>query len=111
MFCDIIVIGDKMFINECRLFDFNEAVIIGQDIVTEYMGKPLILKQVQLYEGPVTMQLLPYGGIQSVFDGHLIVHTKSGFIHPSAIIYDGIIYSESNFTSRFSDLVNQVLPC
>lgn len=100
-----------MFINECRLFDFNEAVTMGQDIVTEYLGKTLILKQVEPYHGPVTMQLLPYGGVQSVFGGHLIIYTKSGFIHPNSIVYDGTIYSESEFTSRYSDLVNQVLPC
>lgn len=103
--------GDFMIIYENRLFDFNNEIEMGTDIHTEYLGKKLILVNVSKYDGPVTMQFLPYGGIQSVYHNQLIINTKSGFIVPQKIIYDGVTYSNYEFTSKFDDLVNQVLPC
>lgn len=93
------------------LFDFNSEVEMGKDIVTEYLGKKLVLVNVQPYEGPVTLQYLPYGGIQSVFHGKLIINTRSGFITPTSIIYQDKVYSNEEFTQQYTGLVNQVLPC
>ncbi|MDE6013390.1 MAG: hypothetical protein K2G50_00440, partial [Anaeroplasmataceae bacterium] len=59
----------------------------------------------------IIAMLLPYGGIQSVYHNQLIINTKSGFIVPQKIIYDGVSYTNYEFTSKFDDLVNQVLPC
>lgn len=101
----------KMYRTEYRLFDFNEEVTIGQDIITEYLGKMLILKRVRKYNGPITMQSLPYGGIQSTYHGYLIIYTKSGFIHPTYVVYDDQNYTETEFVELFPDLVNEVLPC
>ncbi len=100
-----------MILESNTLFDFSNEVVPGMDIYTEYLGESLVLKQVQIYEGPVTLQYLPYGGIQSVFNGKLIINTKSGFIIPTFIVYQNKEYSNEEFTTKYTDLVNQVLPC
>ncbi len=91
-------------------FDFNQEVEIGSDIHTTYLGYPLILKNVYLYKGPITMQYLPYGGIQSVYQNHLILTSKSGFIATDKVIYKGKELSTKEFIDQFPDLVNEVLP-
>jgi hypothetical protein len=93
------------------MFDFNfDTFNIGDDIITSLYGKKLILKNIQLYDGPITLQFLPYGGIQSVFDYNLIINTRQGFIIPSLIIYDDIEYKIRDFISKYTNLVNLVLP-
>lgn len=93
-----------------KLFDFNENVIENQDIHTTLYGKSLILKEVSFYSGPITLQYLPYGGIQSVFNYNLIVNTKSGFIIPKYVIYNGVLYQTKDFLDKFQNIVNLILP-
>ena len=93
-----------------ELFDFNNEPTIGMDILTTYNGKTLILKNIYKYEGPITMQYLPYGGIQSVFDYQLIINTKIGFIASRELIYDDDYYNSKDFIIKNSDLVNKILP-
>ena len=90
--------------------DFNEWIDFSKDIETTLYGKPLILKGVHMYEGPITLQYIPYGGIQSVFYGNLIINVKNGYVCPNKIIYDNVEYTPKEFTSKFEDLVNQILP-
>ena len=94
-----------------KYFDFNEEVKMGSDILTKYDGKDLVLRCVEPYVGPVTMQYIPYGGIQSVYNYNLIITTKSGFIAPKSIIYNEKEYTVREFVSIFDDLVNVILPC
>ncbi len=94
-----------------KYFDFNDEVVMGGDILTKYDGKDLLLKNVKPYVGPVTMQYIPFGGIQSVFHGNLIITTRSGFIVPEGIRYNGKDYSVEEFIKIFDDLVNVILPC
>ena len=92
------------------MFNFQKDLVnLGSDILTTYKGKNLILKNVHLYNGPVTMQLLPYGGIQSVFNYNLIIYTKSGFIVPESVIYDNKEMTTKDFILNNSNLVNYVL--
>ena len=90
--------------------DFNQAIILNKDLKTTYKGKELILLNVYIYEGPITLQYIPYGGIQSVFNYHLIINTISGYITCDNLIYDNIVMSTKEFVLKYSDLVNQVLP-
>ncbi len=90
--------------------DFNQFIDLTKDIETTLFGKVLILKDLYIYTGPLTMQYLPYGGIQSVYNGQIIIHTKSGYIASKNVIYDGIKMSSSDFTYQFDHLVNEVLP-
>ena len=53
--------------------DFNNIINLSENIVTKYQGKELILKDLYMYDGPLTMQLLPYGGIQSLFNYQIIL--------------------------------------
>lgn len=99
-----------MFYTTNTGFNFEEEVQIGTDLFTTYLGKELILKNVFRYYGPVTMQYLPYGGIQSVYQNQLILNTKSGFIATKEVIYDHEAMSTEEFIRRNPDLVNEVLP-
>ena len=93
-----------------ELFDFNQNVVKNQDIYTTLYGKLLILKKVEFYDGPITLQYLPYGGIQSVFNYNLIINTKSGLIIPKYVIYDDKKYQLKDFLIKYKNLVNLVLP-
>ena len=92
------------------MFDFNKKIIENQDIVTTYKGKELVLKNVFYYNGPVTMQYLPNGGIQSTFNGLIIINSPSGFIACQNVIYDGKYYSSAEFVSNNPFLINTILP-
>ena len=67
--------------------NFKECINLSEDIVTTLDGKELILKGLHNYYGPLTMQLLPFGGIQGVNGGNLIIHVKNGYICPREIVY------------------------
>ena len=92
-------------------FDFNNEIKEGKDILTKYDGKDLLLKNVYFYHGPVTMQYIPYGGIQCVYNYNLIITTKSGFIACDSVIFNGKEYKTKEFVEIFDDLVNVILPC
>ncbi len=90
--------------------NFNAPIDLTKDIITTFNNKELVLQHIYFYDGPITMQALPYGGIQSVFHGHIIIFTMSGFIACDHVIYDGKEMSSLDFIDQFPDLVNQVLP-
>jgi hypothetical protein len=90
-------------------YNFNEELIIGSNILTKYKGLDLILIDMQEYIGPLTMQYLPYGGIQSVYDYNLIIHFKNGYFKPCEIIYNGKEISVKDFIIQNTDLVNTIL--
>lgn len=93
-----------------QYFNFEEEVQIDADLYTTYLGKDLILKNLYRYYGPTTLQYLPYGGIQSVYDNQIILHTKSGYIASREVVYDGKPMSSKEFIDLYPDLVNEVLP-
>jgi hypothetical protein len=47
----------------------NQLPVVGENILTTFKQKELILINVQMYDGPITMQYLPYGGIQCIIFG------------------------------------------
>ncbi|MDE6414285.1 MAG: hypothetical protein K2K48_02635 [Anaeroplasmataceae bacterium] len=91
-------------------FDFSEEVNIGSDIYTTFQDKQLILKEVYRYYGPITMQYLPYGGVQSIYDNQIILNTKSGYVATRSVVYDGKEMSSEEFIKIFPDIVNEVFP-
>lgn len=93
-----------------KLFDFNFNVAEGMNILTTLFGKRLVLEDISFYDGPITMQYLPYGGIQSVYGFNLIINTKNGLIVPKSVIYDGVRYDTNEFVKINRNLVNLVLP-
>lgn len=91
--------------------DFNKPINLCNDIETTFKGKKIILKKIYLYEGPITRQLLPYGGIQSIMNYAIIINCINGFIASNEVVYDNISMSSKEFILKFGgDIVNQVLP-
>ena len=90
--------------------NFNELINLNESIVTTYKQKELILLKPYLYVGPITMQYLPYGGIQSVFNYHLIINTVNGFVTADELIYNNKKMTSKEFIELNSNLVNEVLP-
>lgn len=94
-----------------KYMDFlNQLPVFGENILTTFKQKELILINVQMYDGPITMQYLPYGGIQSIYGNHLIINTLVGYIYVDEVVYDGVKMSTSQFIKLNKDLVNMVLP-
>lgn len=92
-------------------FDFRNPVPSHmKDLLTVFDGKSLLLKNIYAYHGPVTMQRLPCGGIQSVCGGHLIIYTQNGFIACDEVALNGTDLSSEAFIAMYPDIVNRVLP-
>lgn len=90
--------------------NFKELINLNDPIVTTYKQKELILLNPYLYVGPITMQFLPYGGIQSVFDYHLIINTVNGFVTADNLIYNNKKMTTKEFIELYPNLVNEILP-
>lgn len=90
-------------------FDFNNEINNGDTIKTKFNNKDLVLIDLTFYDGPLTMQLLPYGGIQSVYNYNLIIHFKNGYYKPNKIVYNGLEMSVKEFIINNENLVNYVL--
>lgn len=90
--------------------DFNQLINLNQDIITTFKGKTLILHNCYLYQGPLTMQYLPFGGIQSTYGHHVIITTKNGFIACDLLTYDCQLMTSKEFINKYDDLVNTILP-
>ena len=93
-----------------KLFDFSFNVVPNNNLTTTLFGKKLVLHNVRQYNGPVTMQLLPFGGIQTVFGGNLVINCKNGFFTCDNVTYDQQQYATKDFVKLFDNLVNLVLP-
>ncbi len=89
---------------------FDRIINEHEDVVTLFKGKTLILKDMQSYVGPITMQYLPFGGVQAVINYHLIINTLKGFMFCDILIYDDEIMSSKQFIEMFPTIVNEVLP-
>ena len=63
------------------------------------------------YVGPVTLQYLPNGGIQSLFGGNLIVKVNNGFLKVTKIHFEKKDFTSKEFISFIGEenLANQVL--
>lgn len=90
--------------------NFNNIINEHEDVITTFKGKTLILKDMQTYDGPITMQYLPNGGIQSIYNYHIIINTLKGFMFCDILIYDDKKMSSKQFIEMFPNIVNEVLP-
>ena len=93
-----------------KIYNFDSKININDDIYTTYKNKELILKHVFYYDGPITLQYLPNGGIQSTFNYNLIINSKYGFIACKYVIYDNKKLTLFDFINSNKDLVNTILP-
>lgn len=74
-------------------------------------GEQIVLTKFKQYDGPITLQYLPNGGIQSLFDYNLIVKVNNGFLGVKELFYKGNIYTSKAFIEMMGDdkLINQIL--
>lgn len=74
-------------------------------------GEEIVFTKFEQYDGPITLQYLPNGGIQSLFAYNLIVKVNNGFLGVEELIYKGNAYTSKAFIEMMGDekLVNQVL--
>ena len=63
------------------------------------------------YVGPVTLQYLPNGGIQSLFHGDLIIKVNNGFLKVTKVIFNKQELTSKEFINLIGEenLANQVL--
>lgn len=63
------------------------------------------------YVGPITLQYLPNGGIQSLFNYNLIIKVNNGFLVVTKLIYEKEEMGSQKFISLIGEekLINQVL--
>lgn len=94
-----------------KQFDFyNDSIVINEDLLTTFKKKTLVLKNIKFYNGPITLQYLPFGGIQSVYNNNLIINCKEGFITCDYVIYNNQKMTNEQFIKQNNNLVNIVLP-
>lgn len=74
-------------------------------------GEELIFTSFKKYDGPITLQFLPNGGIQSLFGYILIIKVNNGFLGVEELIYKGKKMSSKEFIelNKDKELVNQIL--
>ena len=89
---------------------FDNLDLNTKNIETLFLGKKLILKNIYLYQGPLTMQYLPFGGIQMIYNNQMVINTNIGYIATKKVEYDGKIYSIEEFSNLYNHLINLVLP-
>lgn len=93
------------------MVDFCKPIDLSNNrLETMYNGRKLVLFNPKMYEGPITLQALPYGGIQSIYNNQLIIYTKNGFISTDLVEYNGILMTTKKFIEIEDNLVNQILP-
>lgn len=80
------------------------------DLITTFDNKKLILKNLRPYNGIITLQYLPTGGIQMIRDNKMIINYNNSFIYTEEIDFNNQDYNIVEFTKLYPNLVNQVLP-
>ena len=89
---------------------FNNLECLVDEIETTLFGKKLILKKLYRYDGPLTMQYLPNGGIQMIINNQMVISTNIGYLATKEVEYDGVLHTINDLSSKYKNLVNLVLP-
>ena len=97
--------------DEIVAIDFKKDIIYQPYHVLQatYADAPIYFIEYGPYVGPITMQYLPNGGIQSLFHGLIIIKVNNGFMQVSKLIYQNKIYTSQEFIESHDSLMNQVL--
>ena len=89
-------------------FDFSLKDI---PLKVYFNNEVIIFLEYEKYTGPITLQYLPSGGIQSLFHGFLIIKVNNGFLKVKKLIYKNVTFSSINFIKEVGEinLINQIL--
>ncbi len=89
-------------------FDFSLKDI---PLKVYFNNEVIIFLEYEKYTGPITLQYLPNGGIQSLFHGYLIIKVNNGFLKVKKLIYKNVTFSSINFIKEVGEinLINQIL--
>ena len=89
-------------------FDFSLKDI---PLKVYFNNEVIIFLEYEKYTGPITLQYLPNGGIQSLFHGYLIIKVNNGFLKVIKLIYKNVTFSSINFIKEVGEinLINQIL--
>lgn len=88
-------------------FDFSLKDI---PLKVYFNNEVIIFLEYEKYTGPITLQYLPNGGIQSLFHGYLIIKVNNGFLKVKKLIYKNVTFSSINFIKEVGEinLINQI---
>lgn len=100
--------GETMY----KEIDFNKDIDFNltNSGYTYFKKEKLVLLNFYSYNGPITMQYLPNGGIQSTYNYHLIIKVNNGFLACDNLIYKNKKISSREFIENNKDLINFILP-
>lgn len=85
--------------------DFNEDFNFSSSCVyqTTFNEEEVLLLEYQKYEGPITLQYLENGGVQSLFHGHLIIKMNNGFLDVIKLKFKDQILTSNEFINMFNE--------
>ena len=94
-------------INNKKDFDFSSDI----PVYCYFHDDRLEFLKYDRYVGPITLQRLPNGGIQSVYGGKLIIKVNNGFLEVTEVKFENKEMSSNDFIAMVGDenLVNLVL--
>lgn len=92
--------------NKLLKFDFsNDFDFESNDFYYAFLnGEKIIFRTFQKYDGPITLQYLPSGGIQSLFAYKLIIRVNNGFLEIDELEVDGDVISSKTFIENKGEL-------
>lgn len=93
--------------------DFNLDIDFKSKInyLVYFRDEKIIFTKYKKYKGPITLQLLPYGGIQSLNRNKIIVALKNGYLEVSELIYKDEEMTSKDFINLVGrdELLNAIL--
>ena len=91
--------------------NFNEDIEFGGDLIylTKFKEEEVEFLTFSKYNGPITMQYLPNGGIQSLIGNYVIVKVNNGFLKVEKLKFKDQILSSKEFIESVGEmnLINQ----
>ena len=93
--------------------DFNLDIDFKDKInyLVYFNNEKIIFTKYKKYKGPITLQLLPCGGIQSLNKNKIIVALKNGYLEVSKLIYKDEEMTSIDFINLIGadELLNAIL--
>lgn len=87
-------------------FDFDDLTFRG----CYFKNTLLIITKFHAYNGPITLQLLNNGGVQSLLNNEIIIKVNNGFLAIKELMINNITISAKQFINEHKqELLNTIL--